>query len=113
MSDHCAYPKCGKELTHVEGRKKKKYCDQNCNTKHWKMLHPTYKPKTKRLSLEEYKILTEQIKENNKPENKERILAERNAVPKEMDVRKHPLTTEEAHEPAPGTMAWFLKYGDK
>jgi hypothetical protein len=53
------------------------------------------------------------VKENNKPENKERILAERNAAPKEMDVRKHPLTTEEAHEPAPGTMAWFLKYGDK
>jgi len=46
MPDHCAFPKCGKELTHVPGRKKKKYCDQNCNTKHWKMLHPTYKPKS-------------------------------------------------------------------
>ena len=46
MPDHCAYPKCGKELTHIEGRRKKKYCDQNCNTRHWKMLHPTYKPQS-------------------------------------------------------------------
>jgi hypothetical protein len=53
------------------------------------------------------------VKENNKPENRQRILAERNEVPKEIEVRKHPLTTEDAHEPAPGTMAWFLKYGDK
>ncbi len=60
-----------------------------------------------------FKKIKEVVKENSKPENKERILAERNAAPKEMEVRKHPLTTEEAHEPAPGTMAYFLKYGDK
>ena len=57
MTDHCAFPKCGKELTHVPGRKKKKYCNQNCNTRHWQMLHPAYKPKTKRLPLEEYEKL--------------------------------------------------------
>lgn len=60
-----------------------------------------------------FKRIKEVVKENNKPENKERILAERNEVPKEIEVRKHPLTTEDVHEPKPGTMAWFLKYGDK
>jgi len=60
-----------------------------------------------------FKRIKEVVKENNKPENRQRILAERNEVPKEIEVRKHPLTTEDAHEPAPGTMAWFLKYGDK
>lgn len=54
MTDHCAYPKCGKELTHKEGRKKKKYCNQNCNTRHWQMMNPAYKPKSKRVPLQEY-----------------------------------------------------------
>lgn len=54
MTDHCAYPKCGKELIHIPGRKKKKYCNQNCNTRHWQMMNPSYKPKTKRVPLEEW-----------------------------------------------------------
>jgi hypothetical protein len=62
MSDHCAYPKCGKELTHIEGRKKKKYCNQNCNTRHWQMLHPTYKPRHKMVKLETFDKLTELAK---------------------------------------------------
>lgn len=52
MTDHCAYPKCKKELTHTQGRRKKKYCDQNCNTRHWQMLHPKHKSITKRVSIE-------------------------------------------------------------
>lgn len=55
MPDHCAYPKCKKELVHTAGRRKKKYCDQNCNTRHWQSLHPKHKPKTKRIDLEEEK----------------------------------------------------------
>ncbi len=73
-ADKCAYPKCGKELTHVQGRKKKKYCNQNCNNRHWHSLHPSYKPKTKRVSLEdekkfvqvpieEYKMMMDKVKE--------------------------------------------------
>lgn len=50
MPDHCAYPNCKKELVHTEGRRKKKYCNQNCNTRHWQMLHPKPKGKTKRIS---------------------------------------------------------------
>ena len=100
MSDYCAYPKCGKELTHIPGRKKKKYCNQNCNTRHWQMMNPSYKPKTKRLPLEEYKKLT----------GKSIVDA---TEPKQIKPLAQPLTTEDAHEPAPGTMAWFLKYGDK
>ena len=41
-----------------------------------------------------FKRIKEVVKENNKPENKERILAERNEVPKEIDVRKHPMSEE-------------------
>lgn len=53
MTDNCAYPKCGKELTHVEGRRKKKYCGADCRMRHWKVLHPLKKkPKTKRIPIE-------------------------------------------------------------
>lgn len=50
---YCAYPKCGKELIHTVGRRKKKYCDQNCNTRHWQMLHPKHKGATKRIPISE------------------------------------------------------------
>lgn len=59
---YCAFPKCGKELNHIEGRKKKKYCNQNCNTRHWQMLNPKYKPKSKRLALDDFDKLTELAK---------------------------------------------------
>lgn len=55
--DHCAYPKCGKELTHIEGRKKKKYCDQSCNTRHWQMLNPKYIPKTRRIPVSDNVVI--------------------------------------------------------
>lgn len=54
---HCAYPKCGKELVHVEGRKKKKYCDQKCNSAHWQAVHyvpSDKKPKFKKVPIEEW-----------------------------------------------------------
>lgn len=60
MPDHCANPKCGKELIHVEGRKKKKYCNQKCNNADWQKRHyiPSTKiPKTKRIPIEEYQKL--------------------------------------------------------
>jgi hypothetical protein len=31
--DHCKH--CGKELTHVEGRKKKAFCNVNCRNKYF------------------------------------------------------------------------------
>lgn len=106
MTDHCAFPKCGKELTHVEGRKKKKYCNQNCNTRHWQMLHPAYKPKTKRVPLEEYKKLTgKSIVDATEPTNK--------VEPQNPMGAKKTNVVINTTEPAPGTMAWFLKYGDK
>ncbi len=57
MKDHCAYPKCGKELAHVEGRKKKKYCNQVCNSAHWQATHyvkSDKKPKFKKVPMEEW-----------------------------------------------------------
>lgn len=56
--DYCANPKCGKELVHTEGRRKKKYCNAVCKLIDWQRLHPgKRKPKTKRLSIEEYEKL--------------------------------------------------------
>ena len=52
MSDKCAYPKCGKELIHVVGRKKKKYCDATCKLADWQRLNPVKKqPKVKMVDI--------------------------------------------------------------
>lgn len=42
-NDKCAYPKCGKELIHTQGRKKKKYCNSECRLLDWQANNP--KPK--------------------------------------------------------------------
>lgn len=57
MTDHCAYPKCGKELIHIAGRRKKKYCDQKCNSAHWQATHyvpSTKEKKFKSIPIEQY-----------------------------------------------------------
>jgi len=59
---HCANPKCGKELIHVEGRRKKKYCSTACKTVHWQALNPVRKPqKVKIIPMEEWKEIKEQL----------------------------------------------------
>jgi len=58
MSDKCAYPKCGKELIHTEGRRKKKYCNADCKLRHWQELNPVKKPvKFKKVPIDEYNKL--------------------------------------------------------
>lgn len=104
MKDHCAYPKCGKELTHVPGRKKKKYCNQTCNTRHWQMMNPAHKPKHKLIPLDEYKELTElKIQNANKQTN----------VIKPQEPLGSPKTNFVINttEPKENTMAFFNKYG--
>jgi hypothetical protein len=54
-NDKCAYPKCGKELIHTQGRKKKKYCGADCKLKHWQELNPIKKePKRKSIPIEQH-----------------------------------------------------------
>ncbi len=36
---HCANPDCKKPLTHIEGRRPKKYCTPKCGTLHWQKLN--------------------------------------------------------------------------
>lgn len=82
-NEKCNNPTCEKELVHTEGRRKKKYCSAACKNK---INVANYLEKNKgkmksvKLTIEEYKKLLEQIAENNKPENKERILKERNGI---------------------------------
>lgn len=64
MSDKCAYPKCGKELIHVPGRRKKKYCDQKCNSAHWQATHyvpSTKEKKFKSIPIEQWKEIEAQM----------------------------------------------------
>ena len=49
MADKCANPKCEKELVHVNGRKKKKYCSAACKTIHWQALNPLPKKRVKKI----------------------------------------------------------------
>jgi hypothetical protein len=73
MTDKCAYPKCGKELIHMQGRKKKKYCDADCKLKHWQILNPVKKePKRKSIPIEQWKEI-EAVLEKSYAENKEEI----------------------------------------
>lgn len=44
---------CGKELTHIEGRRKKKYCNDNCRQAYWQKTHKK-EAKFKKLPIEEY-----------------------------------------------------------
>ncbi len=52
MNDKCANPKCGKELIHVEGRKKKKYCDRMCKLVHWQAMNPKPRVRIKKHLVE-------------------------------------------------------------
>ena len=64
------------------------------------------------------KDLLDNIEENNKPENKERILKERNTVNAASTKSKNPLTENEARhplwkegDPKEGSMGFYSKYG--
>jgi hypothetical protein len=92
---------CGKEISEVA-----KYCGQICRQKAYR----------KRVSQ-----ILKAVRENNKPENKARILAERNAINEvPADKRKYPLLPKEVVnkpiirdevEPKEGTKTFFKKYG--
>ena len=72
---HCQYPKCGKELIHIAGRRKKKYCDQKCNSAHWQAKHyvpSTKEKKFKSIPIEQWKEI-EAVLEKSYAENKEEI----------------------------------------
>lgn len=74
----CANPKCGKELIHVEGRKKKKYCDSKCKLADWQRLHPVKSvPKFKMIPVSEWEALQSKLKEKqantSQEENKEDV----------------------------------------
>jgi len=101
---------CQKELTHVEGRKQKSFCNVNCRNKYF------YAQRSKLIKEAQIKVA-----ENNKPENKAKIEAERNTahnlgekhkhalpVPPEDCTEKHPLWKE--GDPKEGSMAFYLKY---
>jgi len=90
---------CGAEIKQKEGARKRKFCDNQNKCKqayHNKKNGSGYKPKRKHLSVEEYEKLIAQIKENNKPENKQRIEAERAGVANDTKKqRKQPLTPQD------------------
>lgn len=71
------------------------------------------------IEKKQYLTLNEQIAENNKPENKERILQTRNRVATS-EHRQNPITLDEAttkhhlwkeDDPKENSMAFFMKYG--
>lgn len=69
---------CSKELEHTKGKKKKKYCNDICKVQYWNKMHVGHVKKY--VQMKTYEKLLSQIAENNKPENKKRILEERNTV---------------------------------
>lgn len=70
MTDTCTYPPCGKELKHIEGRRKKKYCDAKCKLKHWQLLNPAKKElKTKRIPIKKWEEIQRKLLEKNDRDN--------------------------------------------
>lgn len=70
MTDTCTYPPCGKELKHIEGRRKKKYCDAKCKLKHWQLLNPVKKElKTKRIPIKKWEEIQKKLLEKNDRDN--------------------------------------------
>jgi hypothetical protein len=92
---------CSKDLEQTVGKRAKQFCNSTCRSNYWQ--------KAKR-----------KIKENNKPENKKRILEERNKVSVKnltpqinesdftIDTTKHPLWKE--NDPKENSGAFFMKY---
>ena len=78
MADKCANPKCGKQLKHIEGRRKKKYCDQKCNSAHWQSLN--YVPiknggiKFKKIPMKEWDEIQRIIKEFQRAGNENKFI---------------------------------------
>ncbi len=111
MSDKCAYPKCGKELIHVVGRRKKKYCNQKCNSAHWQKKNyvPSDKrPKFKRVPIEVWNKMTAE---------KEVKLQDANKTTGEVKPPEQPTTNYTVNtkakegDPKEGTMSFFNKFG--
>ncbi len=68
---------CGENVLQTRGKRKKIFCNNTCRSNYWQ--------KTDRLekegkSTEEIVLLMAKLAKNNKPENKKRILEERNTV---------------------------------
>lgn len=84
MENKCAYPDCGNELSHVEGRKKKKYCSGNCRLRHWQQLNPVKKDKKYvKVPIEEWELLKKggiELKKEIKPTPKTIITPEETLV---------------------------------
>ena len=63
----CSFQKCEKELTHTEGKKKKKYCNANCKLKDWQQKSPLKKqPKFKMVLLSEWEEIKNRLKQLDK-----------------------------------------------
>lgn len=79
---------CEKELVMTVGRRAKKFCKSSCRAAYHQKKNGG---KPRWVSIEKYNELLAKVKETNNPENKEMILAERDATPIESDFRQYPL----------------------
>lgn len=85
---------CQAEINQTPGRRPRKFCDNKgkCRLAHWNKNNPK---EGKYVLKSKYDALLAQIKGNNKPENKEKILNERNAVNNASTKTTNPLTENE------------------
>ena len=90
MTDKCAYVKCGKDLVHIEGRKKKKYCNPTCKMNAWKAANPAKKPKFKMIPVEEYEKMQNGLAEKKKEKTTVQVIKE---VAKRMGTEAVSVTT--------------------
>ena len=92
---------CNAPIEVKQGRRPREFCDNNqkCRNEYFRKNKKAATHKT--IPIEQWNEIQAKIAENNLPENKERILAERNEVPKTFTKRVYPLTENEMIPPMP------------
>lgn len=88
---------CGKELPpKTEGKRERKFCDNKNKCKQLYHSKNQKEKKFKTIPIEQWEELQKKLAENNIPENKEKILKQRNTPNKAGKEAHNPLTEKEA-----------------
>jgi hypothetical protein len=84
---------CGKGIVQTEGRRSKLYCNSVCRATYHQKKNGG---KVRWIPIEKYNELLAKVTENNKPENKIKIEAERNTISEVSKAATNPLPESEA-----------------
>lgn len=101
--NNCLY--CKKPLTHSEGRREKKYCNNNCRQAFWQKKKPK-EAKTKVLTMDEWEEIQKKLKAIEKKEIKIQDATQPTDVIKPIELPKTNFTINTTEEVMPEGLNW-------